>query len=97
LPEWRAEDVALAVHELLANAVHHGAGAGRLRIWKLAGTLHCEVEDGDPPASGQPSVNPFPIAHGHGLWVARYVADHIQVLSGAHGTCATVTFDLPAR
>jgi hypothetical protein len=34
LPEARAEDVVLVVHELAANAVSHGAGAGRLRIWK---------------------------------------------------------------
>jgi anti-sigma regulatory factor (Ser/Thr protein kinase) len=54
LPDARAEDVVLAVHELAANAVNHGAGAGRLRIWKLAGSLHCQVEDGDPLGSGHP-------------------------------------------
>jgi two-component sensor histidine kinase len=54
LPEARAEDVVLAVHELAANAVSHGTGAGRLRIWKLAGSLHCQVEDGDPLGSGHP-------------------------------------------
>ena len=43
LPGARAEDVVLAVHELAANAVGHGAGAGRLRIWKLAGSLQCQV------------------------------------------------------
>lgn len=58
LPEDRAEDVVLAVHELAANAVSHGAGAGRLRIWKLAGTLHCQVEDGEPLSSGNPGEPP---------------------------------------
>ena len=38
----------LAIHELVANAVQHGAGAGRLRIWDLAGSLHCRVDDGAP-------------------------------------------------
>jgi hypothetical protein len=57
-PEARAEDVVLAVHELAANAVSHGAGAGRLRIWKLAGSLHCQVEDGEPLASGHPGEPP---------------------------------------
>jgi two-component sensor histidine kinase len=52
LPAARAEDVVLAVHELAANAVSHGAGAGRLRMWKLAGSLRCEVEDGEPLACG---------------------------------------------
>ena len=108
----------LAVHELAANAVSHGAGAGRLRIWKLAGTLHCQVEDGEPLASGHPaeppdrvgseatdaaaasgqtSERPLPSRPGHGLWLVRQVADRMRILSGARGTRATVTFDLPAR
>jgi len=58
LPEARAEDVVLVVHELAANAVSHGAGTGRLRIWKLAGALHCQVEDGEPLASGHPGELP---------------------------------------
>ena len=58
LPEARAEDVVLAVHELAANAVSHGAGAGRLRIWELAGSLRCQVEDGEPLASGHPGGAP---------------------------------------
>ncbi len=58
LPEARAEDVVLAVHELAANAVSHGAGVGRLRIWKLAGSLRCQVEDGESLASGRPGGAP---------------------------------------
>jgi anti-sigma regulatory factor (Ser/Thr protein kinase) len=105
LSEDRAEDVVLAVHELAANAVSHGAGAGRLRIWKLAGALHCQVEDGEPhhvaadatDASGQTSEHPLPSRPGHGLWLVRQVADRMGILSGARGTRATVAFDLPAR
>ena len=56
-PDPRVDDMVLAVHELAANAVHHGAGAGRLRIWNVAGSLHCQVDDGalvsgDPAAPG---------------------------------------------
>jgi hypothetical protein len=46
-PEDQAEDVVLAVHELAANTVRHGGGVGRLRVWNIAGTLHCQVDDGD--------------------------------------------------
>jgi two-component sensor histidine kinase len=54
LPEARAQDVVLAVHELAANAVQHGAGGGRLRMWTFAGALRCEVDDGHPGAAGDP-------------------------------------------
>jgi anti-sigma regulatory factor (Ser/Thr protein kinase) len=97
LPEARAEDVVLVVHELAANAVSHGAGAGRLRIWKLAGSLHCQVEDGEPLASGPASGHSLPSRPGHGLWLARLIADRMRILSGARGTRATVAFDLPGR
>jgi anti-sigma regulatory factor (Ser/Thr protein kinase) len=51
-PGHRVDDMVLAIHELAANAVHHGAGSGRLRIWNLAGALHCQVDDGLPAFGG---------------------------------------------
>jgi anti-sigma regulatory factor (Ser/Thr protein kinase) len=118
LPDGRAGDVVLAVHELAANAVRYGAGSGRLRIWNLAGTLHCQVDDGGPLASSDPAgprarsagseaaemgsasgravMNSRRPTPGHGLWVARQVADQMQVLSDPDGTRARVTFDLPS-
>jgi len=95
LPEERAEDMVLAVHELAANAVSHGAGAGRLRIWKLAGALHCEVEDGEPLASGSPGGHSWPSRPGHGLWLVRRVADRMRIRSGDRGTQAMIAFTLP--
>lgn len=107
MSEGRAEDVVLAVHELAANAVRHGAGRGRLRIWSRPEALTCQVDDGDPPAAGDPdvgsadggaagagSLNSLQARPGHGLWVTRQVADRVQVLSGPDGTRATVTFDV---
>ena len=49
LSEDRASEVVLAVHELAANAIAHGAGHGRLRMWDLAGALSCEIADGGTP------------------------------------------------
>jgi anti-sigma regulatory factor (Ser/Thr protein kinase) len=98
MSEGRAGDVVLAVHELVANAIRHGAGAGRLRIWSLPGALHCQVDDGAPPASGSPDgasgLNSWQADPGHGLWVSRQVADQVEILSGPDGTRATVIFDL---
>ena len=105
MSEGQATDVVLAVHELAANAIRHGAGSGRLRVWQLAETLRCQVDDSGPPAGGAPAgpgadpprhpptlTDPWPQLPGHGLWVARQVADRMEVLSGPHGTRATVAF-----
>jgi len=99
LPDDRAGDVVLAVHELAANVVCHGGGKGRLRVWHRAGTLQCQVDDGDLIASGDPaaSLDPFPELPGHGLWVARRVANRMQALSGLRGTRVTLIFELPAE
>jgi anti-sigma regulatory factor (Ser/Thr protein kinase) len=98
LSEGRVADVVLAVHELAANVLSHGEGKGRLRAWNLAGALHCQVDDGDLIASEDPAArtNSLPDLPGHGLWVARRVADRTQTLSGPRGTRVTLTFVLPA-
>jgi anti-sigma regulatory factor (Ser/Thr protein kinase) len=97
LSEDRAGEVVLAVHELAANAIAHGAGHGRLRIWDLAGALSCEILDGGPADTGSPAVpseaaDPWPAADGHGLWLVRQVADQLDLRSGPRGTRAIVTF-----
>ena len=108
LPEGRVADVVLAVHELAANAVRHGGGAGRLRVWSRPGALQCQVDDGGLPrpagqdadhrdgataAPGTTSVNSLPCEPGHGLWVVQQVADRMQSLSGSRGTSVIITFD----
>ena len=97
LSDDRAGDVVLAVHELAANVVCHGGGKGRLRVWHLAEALHCQVDDSDLIASADPAalLDPFPELPGHGLWVARRVANQMQALSGPRGTRVTLIFELP--
>lgn len=58
LPDGRAGDVVLAVHELATNAICHGAGAGRVRMWAVAGALHCQVDDAGRAASRGPDEQP---------------------------------------
>ena len=97
LSEDRASEVVLAVHELAANAIAHGAGRGRLRLWDLTGSLSCEITDAGTPGTTDSSetADPWPTADGHGLWLVRQVADHMDVRSGPRGTRAVVTFALP--
>jgi anti-sigma regulatory factor (Ser/Thr protein kinase) len=91
-PEGQVEDVVLAVHELAANAVCHGGGAGRLRIWNLAGALYCQVDDGDLPKDSPAAMNSLPCERGHGLWVVQRLADEMQALSGPGGTSILIRF-----
>src|SRR5215472_4998225 len=92
-PDGQVEDVVLAVHELAANAVCHGGGGGRLRIWNLAGALYCQVDDGDSPKDAPAAVNSLPCERGHGLWVVQRLADEMQALSGPGGTSILIRFD----
>jgi anti-anti-sigma factor len=102
LAQGRAEDLVIAVHELAANAVRHGAGHGRLRVWKSGRGLRCEVSDnGAHPAAGdgaRPAAGdgaaPWRIEPGHGLSLVRQVADQARLTSGPDGTLATISFAL---
>jgi anti-anti-sigma factor len=101
LPQGRVGDLVVAVHELAANAVRHGAGHGRLRVWKHDQALHCLVaDDGPPQAAGSaggtekqsPDAALWRTDPGHGLWLVRHLADQLSLNSGPHGTTATVSF-----
>jgi anti-sigma regulatory factor (Ser/Thr protein kinase) len=98
----RANDVMFAVHELAANVVRHGAGAGRLLMHAHAGQLYCHVSDAGADACKHARmrglcVAPWPYQTGHGLWVVRQVADQMSVLTGPYGTQATAVFSLPGE
>ena len=101
LPEGRVGDLVLAVHELAANAVRHGAGHGRLRAWRTDSSLRCEVtDDGAPRAAGASEGGTesgdarWRVESGHGLWLIRQVADRTSWRTGPSGTVAAVSFTL---
>jgi anti-sigma regulatory factor (Ser/Thr protein kinase) len=90
-------DVTAVAHELAANAVLHGAGHGRLRLWVDDKFLYCQVSDdgrgGSADGADEPDgLAPWPIQHGHGLWLAGQIADHVGIGHGPDGTTATVSF-----
>jgi anti-sigma regulatory factor (Ser/Thr protein kinase) len=92
-------DVTAVAHELAANAVLHGAGRGRLRLWADDKFLYCQVSDAGRGAAADGAVPPdgaapWPAEHGHGLWLAGQVADHVGIDHGPEGTTATVRFPL---
>lgn len=119
MPADRATDIVIALHELAADAVRHGAGSGRLRIWDRVGALYCCVDDhgraaaapaGEDHGGGVPSTpstasaaapaepnlaDHWPYRDGHGLWLARQVADQMMLRSDSSGTLAVLAFGLP--
>jgi len=110
LSEGRTRDLVLVVHELAANAVRHGAGHGRLRLWTTRDEVHCEVTDDaagppDADATEPPDADGarleasgaaavWQVEPGHGLWLVGRVADEASVQSGPSGTVAAVLFRL---
>jgi anti-sigma regulatory factor (Ser/Thr protein kinase) len=70
MPEGRALDVMLAVHELAANAVKHGGGIGSLRMSVTNRELICQVSDPGSASSGLPVA-----AHRAASFLARLPRD----------------------
>jgi anti-anti-sigma factor len=101
LSEGRTRDLVLAVHELAANAVRHGAGQGRVRLWTTPEGVRCEVSDagadgagGDSAGAEAPDAALWHVEPGHGLWLVRRIADGASVRSDPSGTIAALNFRL---
>ncbi len=84
----RRAELALAVNELVTNAIRHGGGKGTLHIWQSGNTTVCEVQ-----SSGrirEPMVGrKHPGIHrdgGRGLWIVNQLCDLVQIRSNAAGT-----------
>ena len=93
LPRQRVYDVVAAVHELAANAVRHGAGHGRLRLWADGQALHCQVsDDGMPGQDPARSAAAWQAVHAHGLWIIDQVADQVSLEREISGTTVTAIF-----
>jgi len=91
------ERLLIVASELATNAILHGGGRGRLRLWSADGHLHCEVVDAgagvsDPMAG---TIRPAPSASGgRGLWISRQLGDAFAIDSGIYGTTIRVTMAL---
>jgi len=94
LPEDHIEDVVLAVHELVANALN-AAGAAEVSHWHADGSHVWEVRDDgtgmhDTAAGYAPPRRDVP--SGRGLWIARSLADEATVRPYGPGTAIRLYF-----
>ncbi len=84
--------------ELATNAVRHGGGTGRLRLWRNGRLLHCQISDRGPGIADTSAGTrrPAPTAlGGRGLWIVRHLAEDVVIETGPAGT--TITAAVAAR
>jgi anti-sigma regulatory factor (Ser/Thr protein kinase) len=92
--EAEVDRLVLVASELATNAVRHGGGTGRLRLWRSSDQLVCEVSDKGAgisnPDIGAGPVEPTAMG-GRGLWICRALSDTITIAAGRPGAIVTVT------
>jgi anti-sigma regulatory factor (Ser/Thr protein kinase) len=84
------EDLHLAVSEIASNAFRHGVPPVSARVWAAGDRLVCTIRDrgthyGDALAGFQPAHGADLSRGGMGLWLARKLWDHVDLLPGADG------------
>lgn len=97
LDRSRTEDLVLIAHELATNAVRHGGGRGRLRLWTQGSAVLCRVTDDGPglPSAAQPATRPDPgSAGGRGMWLVTRFADRVVIDRNGHGGDVTAEIEL---
>ena len=80
--------------ELATNAIHHGGGTGRMRLWHDDTALYLQVTDQGPGIADQTvgTVPPTPTStSGRGLWICRNLSQRLIIGSGPRGRGAAVT------
>jgi anti-sigma regulatory factor (Ser/Thr protein kinase) len=84
----RADGLALAVDEVVTNALRHGGGRGVVRTWSENGGVVSEVSDAG--TISEPLVGrirpPLDRPDGRGLWIANHFCDLVQIRSSRAGT-----------
>lgn len=98
----RADDLALAINEIIANAQEHGQAPIHIVADCEAG-VHVEVSDSGTGFDWGETVMdhpPCPTAQrGRGLWIVRQLVDHVTVGRGVEGdgpTCVRIDLNRAA-
>ncbi|HWS38049.1 MAG TPA: ATP-binding protein [Actinoplanes sp.] len=93
--EDQIDSLLIVASELATNAVRHGGGTGRLRLWHHDDRLHCQVSDHGPgnldPTAGSTLPGPQAGDGGRGLWICRRLSTDFDIRSGPDGRGVTVT------
>jgi anti-sigma regulatory factor (Ser/Thr protein kinase) len=84
------EDFHLAASEIAANAFRHGTPPVSARLWATPDRLVCTITDAgtgyrDVTAGYQPAHGDDLSRGGMGLWLARKLCDHVDLIRGPEG------------
>jgi anti-sigma regulatory factor (Ser/Thr protein kinase) len=84
------EDLHLAIDEMASNAVRHGAPPVQLRLWASGDRVVCRISDRGPgmddPFAGYGPAHGTDLSRGGmGLWLARQLCDHVDVIDDGAG------------
>ena len=90
------EDFLLAVDEMTSNAARHGGPPVSVRLWSADDRVVCAIHDSgggldDPFAGYGPAHGEDLSRGGMGLWLARQLCDHVDIVTGADGVTVRLT------
>jgi anti-sigma regulatory factor (Ser/Thr protein kinase) len=93
-------DLHLAASEIAANAFRHGVRPVSARVWAEADRLVCLISDrgtsySDPLSGFAPAHGPDLSRGGMGLWLARKLWDHVDVLPSDTGLTVRLSTRIP--
>jgi anti-sigma regulatory factor (Ser/Thr protein kinase) len=97
----RCEDMHLAVSEIAANAFRHGVPPVSATVWADGDRVVCTISDRgtgyrDPMAGFQPAHGADLSRGGMGLWLARKLWDHVDLVPGPAGLTVRLSSGLRA-
>jgi anti-sigma regulatory factor (Ser/Thr protein kinase) len=91
----RAAEMTLAVCEIASNALVHGARPGRVAAWETDDAVVYEVSD-HGGGLADPTVGFVPpragATGGAGIWLARQLADRVEIVPAARGAVVRLAF-----
>jgi anti-sigma regulatory factor (Ser/Thr protein kinase) len=84
------DDLHLALSEVAANAFRHGRRPVSARLWTDGVRMVCTISDGgtsfDDPLAGFVPAHGYDLSRGGmGLWLARKLWDHVDLIAHADG------------
>ncbi|GHD23895.1 anti-sigma factor RsbA family regulatory protein [Nocardiopsis kunsanensis] len=91
----QADGLVVAVNELAANVLEHGAGKGSISLWRSYDRWVCEVFDEaglltDPLAGYRPADDLR--SRGYGLWITRQTCDFLEICGDSCGSLVRLHF-----